>query len=57
MPPAAIAIDAVLPLKHLLDGMKDVMVRGLGPSPALGDLGVLLALALVASRVVRFGEG
>jgi ABC-2 type transport system permease protein len=41
------AIGHVLPLKHLNDGMLDVMVRGEGPSSALLPLAVLLGFTVV----------
>jgi ABC-2 type transport system permease protein len=47
-------VSHVLPLRHLNDGMLDVMVRGKGPSAALAPMGILLAftvgILLVASR-------
>ncbi|WP_435744808.1 ABC transporter permease [Nocardioides sp. SYSU DS0663] len=51
-------IAQVLPLKHLNEGMLDVMVRGEGPSAALVPMAVLAAFAvvvtLVAARVFRW---
>jgi ABC-2 type transport system permease protein len=41
----------LLPLKHLNDGMLDVMVRGEGPSAALAPMAILLAFALVVTLV------
>ena len=36
--------SSLLPLRHLNDGMLDVMVRGQGPSAAFAPIGILLAL-------------
>jgi ABC-2 type transport system permease protein len=41
----------VLPLRHLNDGMLDVMVRGQGPGSALAPMGILLGFALVVTLV------
>jgi ABC-2 type transport system permease protein len=47
-------VSHILPLRHLNDGMLDVMVRGKGPSAALAPMGILLGftavILLVASR-------
>ncbi len=47
-------VSHLLPLRHLNDGMLDVMVRGKGPSAALLPMGILLgftaAILLLASR-------
>jgi hypothetical protein len=40
-----------LPLRHLNDGMLDVMVRGQGPVAALAPMGILLGFAVVVTRV------
>jgi ABC-2 type transport system permease protein len=52
------AFSNVLPLKHLNDGMLDVMVRGEGASAALVPLGILLGFAavvtLIAARLFRW---
>ena len=52
------AFSNLLPLKHLNDGMLDVMVRGEGPSAAVVPLGILLGFAvvvtLVAARLFRW---
>ena len=49
---------SLLPLRHLNDGMLDVMVRGQGPSAAFAPIGILLAFAavvtLVAVRLFRW---
>ena len=43
--------SGLLPLKHLNDGMLDVMVRGEGPSAALVPIAILLAFAVVVTLV------
>jgi ABC-2 type transport system permease protein len=47
-------VSHILPLRHLNDGMLDVMVRGKGPAAALAPMGILLGftvlILLVASR-------
>ncbi len=52
------AFSNVLPLKHLNEGMMDVMVRGEGPAAALAPLGILAAFAvavtLIAARLFRW---
>ncbi|MBA2561288.1 MAG: ABC transporter permease [Propionibacteriales bacterium] len=40
-------VSHLLPLRHLNDGMLDVMVRGQGPSAALQPMGVLLGFTAV----------
>ncbi len=51
-------ISKALPLRHMNDAMRDVMVRGQGPSAAFPTLGLLLAFAvvmtLVAARLFRW---
>lgn len=51
-------LSDVLPLKHLNEGMLDVMVRGEGPGAALAPLAVLLGFAavvtLLAARLFRW---
>ena len=42
-------VSNLLPLKHLNDGMLDVMVRGEGPASALAPLGILAGFALVVT--------
>ncbi|MCK5927720.1 ABC transporter permease [uncultured Nocardioides sp.] len=44
-------ISDLMPLKHLNEGMLDVMVRGEGPAAALPVLGILAAFALVVTLV------
>ncbi|MDN4160280.1 ABC transporter permease [Nocardioides abyssi] len=52
------AVSQVLPLKHLNEGMLDVMVRGEGPSAVLVPMAVLAAFAVVvtlaAARIFRW---
>ncbi|MPZ62416.1 MAG: ABC transporter permease [Propionibacteriales bacterium] len=45
------AISRALPLRHLNEGMLDVMVRGLGPSAAWAPIGVLLGFGLVVGLI------
>jgi ABC-2 type transport system permease protein len=45
------AFSNVLPLKHLNDGMLDVMVRGEGPSAALLPMAILAGFAVVVTLV------
>ncbi|MFS3128133.1 ABC transporter permease [Nocardioides sp. Bht2] len=51
-------VSQAMPLRHLNDGMLDVMVRGEGPSAALLPIGILLAFAavvcLVAAKLFRW---
>ena len=51
-------VSQALPLRHLNEGMLDVMVRGEGPSAALAPIGVLALFAvvvtLVAARLFRW---
>jgi ABC-2 type transport system permease protein len=44
-------ISKALPLRHLVDGMQNVMVRGQGPASVLPQLGLLLGFAVVVSAV------
>lgn len=48
----------MLPLKHLNDGMLDVMVRGEGPNAALVPMAILatfaLVVTLIAARLFRW---
>jgi len=44
-------ISKFLPLRHLVDGMQAVMVRGQGPADVLPQLGILLAFAGVVSAI------
>ena len=45
------AISLALPLRHLNDGMLDVMVRGEGPSAALVPMAILAAFAVVVTLI------
>lgn len=57
-PPWLQRVSDVLPLKHLNEGMLDVLVRGQGPSAALVPLTILAAFAVVvtllAARLFRW---
>jgi ABC-2 type transport system permease protein len=44
-------ISKALPLRHLVDGMLAVMVRGEGPAAVLPQLGILLGFAIVVSAI------
>ncbi len=44
-------VSTLLPLRHLNDGMLDVMVRGQGPVTALAPMGILLGFAAVVTTV------
>jgi ABC-2 type transport system permease protein len=44
-------IAEVFPLRHLNDGMLDVMVRGRGPASVLPQIGILLLFTVVISSV------
>lgn len=50
----------IVPLRHLIDGLQDVMVRGRGIAAALPEAAAMLAftlvLALVAARLVRLDD-
>ncbi|GGO71214.1 ABC transporter permease [Nocardioides deserti] len=52
------AVSNVLPLKHLNEGMLDVMVRGEGPAAVLVPMAILAAFAVVvtlaAARIFRW---
>jgi len=45
------AISKVFPLRHLVDSMQDVMVRGEGPGSALPTIGLLLAFTVVVGGI------
>ncbi|MCW2794966.1 ABC transporter permease [Nocardioides sp.] len=45
------AVSKALPLRHLNDGMLDVMVRGEGPSAALAPMAILAAFAIVVTLI------
>jgi ABC-2 type transport system permease protein len=44
-------ISSVLPLRHLVEGLLDVMVRGQGPAAVLPELGILLGFAVVVGSI------
>lgn len=44
-------VSKMMPLRHLNDGMLDVMVRGLGPSAAVWPLVILIGFALVVGAI------
>jgi ABC-2 type transport system permease protein len=44
-------ISSVLPLRHLVEGLLDVMVRGQGPTAVLPELGILLGFAVVVGAI------
>jgi ABC-2 type transport system permease protein len=46
-----LAISEVLPLRHLVDGLQAVMVRGESPVSVLPQMGVLLGFAVVVSAI------
>ncbi len=54
------AVSKVLPLRYLVDGMKNVMVRGDGPASIMAPIGLLLAfallLSLLATRLFRWDD-
>lgn len=45
------AVSQALPLRHLVDGMLAVMVRGEGPGAVLPQIGILLGFAAVVSAI------
>jgi ABC-2 type transport system permease protein len=47
-------VSKVLPLRHLVDGMQKVMVRGEAPAAVLPQLGILLGFAVVVSAIAAF---
>ncbi len=50
-PPWLQAVSLGLPLRHLNDGMLDVLVRGEGPSAVLVPMAILMAFAVVMTAV------
>lgn len=44
-------ISKVFPLRHLVDSMQDVMVRGEGPAVVLPTIGILLAFTVVVGGI------
>jgi ABC-2 type transport system permease protein len=59
-PPWLQVVSKLMPLRHLNDGMLDVMVRGEGPSATVVPLAILLGFAalvgLVAVRMFRWED-
>ena len=47
-------IAEVFPLKHLVTGTQDVLVRGMGPAAVLPEMGILLGFAVVLTGVAVF---
>jgi ABC-2 type transport system permease protein len=45
------AVSNVLPLKHLVESMQDVMVRGEGPASTVPTMAILLGFTVVVSAV------
>ena len=45
------AVSSVFPLRHLVDGMQAVMVRGEGPASVLPALGILAGFTVVVSAL------
>ncbi len=45
------SLSLVMPLRHLNDGMLDLMVRGQGPAAVLAPMAILLGFALVVTAV------
>jgi ABC-2 type transport system permease protein len=50
-PPWLQTISRFLPLRHLVDGMQAVMVRGQGPGDVLPQVGILLGFGVVVSAI------
>jgi ABC-2 type transport system permease protein len=46
-----LVVSEVLPLRHLVDGLQAVMVRGQGPLSVLPQIGILLGFAVVVSAI------
>jgi ABC-2 type transport system permease protein len=44
-------VSQALPLRHMVDGLLDVMVRGQPPASVLPQIGILLAFAVVVSAI------
>jgi ABC-2 type transport system permease protein len=44
-------VSKALPLRHLVDGLTAVMVRGQGPASVLPQLGILLGIAVVFGAI------
>ena len=50
-PPWLQKVSLAMPLRHLNDGMLDVLVRGQGPSAVLVPMAILMAFAVVMTAV------
>ena len=50
-PTDAAGASSFLPMGYLVEGMKDVMVRGEGPAAALLPIGILLGFAAVLTLI------
>jgi ABC-2 type transport system permease protein len=50
-PPWLVAVSKVMPLRYLVDSMRDVMVRGKGPASVLPTIAALLVSGLLVSFV------
>ena len=50
-PPWLQQVSLAMPLRHLNDGMLDVLVRGEGPSAVLVPMAILMAFAIVMTAV------
>jgi ABC-2 type transport system permease protein len=48
------AVSNLLPMKHLVTSMQDVMVRGQGPASTLPAIGILLGFAVVLTGISAF---
>jgi ABC-2 type transport system permease protein len=48
------AISEIFPLRHLVDGLQAVMVRGEGPAAVLPQLGILAGFTIVVTVIARF---
>jgi len=50
-PPWLNAVSRVLPMRHLVDGLVDVMVRGQSPASVLPELGILVGFTVVVGGI------
>lgn len=50
-PPWVRTVANIFPLKHLVTGTQDVLVRGKGPASVLPELGILLGFAVVLAAI------
>ncbi|MEO3853451.1 ABC transporter permease [Acrocarpospora sp. B8E8] len=48
------SLSNIFPMKHLNEGMLDVMVRGQGPASILPELGIILGFGLVIGLIAVF---